>query len=223
MRKQIRGFTLVELLVVIAVIGVLIGLLVPVLSAARKSAAKAKCANNLEQIKRFLDTYISDHDGMMPPLQYGTGAATVDWMEIIHSDWPGWGRYHNIAIADRKLEHLPKVFQCPSADNDLVMSYSVNAKVMSVGTNETYLSQIENTATTIFASDGINASVDIDVSSNAAQTTDEHSQLVDARTRHLEGANYLTLDGSVKYWVPNYNDDGEATNNVSTQGLKWEK
>jgi prepilin-type N-terminal cleavage/methylation domain-containing protein/prepilin-type processing-associated H-X9-DG protein len=44
------GFTLVELLVVIAIIGVLIGLLLPAVQAAREAARRAACSNNLKQI-----------------------------------------------------------------------------------------------------------------------------------------------------------------------------
>jgi prepilin-type N-terminal cleavage/methylation domain-containing protein len=49
-RKSQRGFTLVELLVVIAIIGVLIGLLVPAVQSARESARRSACKNNLSQI-----------------------------------------------------------------------------------------------------------------------------------------------------------------------------
>ena len=44
------GFTLVELLVVIAIIGVLVGLLLPAVQAARESARRSNCQNNLKQI-----------------------------------------------------------------------------------------------------------------------------------------------------------------------------
>lgn len=61
------GFTLTELLVVIAVIGILAALLMPALANAKAKANSIKCLNNLRQVELALVMYAGDHDGYYPP------------------------------------------------------------------------------------------------------------------------------------------------------------
>jgi prepilin-type N-terminal cleavage/methylation domain-containing protein len=62
-----RGFTLVELLVVIAVIAVLAAVLFPVFAKAREHARKSRCRHNIHQIVIAIRMYLDDSDGYMCP------------------------------------------------------------------------------------------------------------------------------------------------------------
>lgn len=70
--RQARGFTLVEILVVIVIISILATLVLSVASKMRNSADLAKCASNLRQISAGIQCYIGDNDGYLPgPLVNG--------------------------------------------------------------------------------------------------------------------------------------------------------
>jgi prepilin-type N-terminal cleavage/methylation domain-containing protein/prepilin-type processing-associated H-X9-DG protein len=65
------GFTLVEILVVITIIGVLIALLLPAVQGAREAARNVSCRNNLRQIGIAMQVYYSEHD-CFPPAFMGS-------------------------------------------------------------------------------------------------------------------------------------------------------
>src|SRR3954454_11518731 len=62
-----RGFTLVELLVVIGIIALLISILLPALSGARQSAKDVQCASNIRQLCTALMNYATENKRKYPP------------------------------------------------------------------------------------------------------------------------------------------------------------
>jgi prepilin-type N-terminal cleavage/methylation domain-containing protein len=70
MKESKRGFTLVELLVVIAIIGILVALLLPAIQAARESARRSQCINNIRQLGIACHLHVDTY-GFLPSAGWG--------------------------------------------------------------------------------------------------------------------------------------------------------
>jgi len=108
-QKSVRGFTLVELLVVIAIIGTLVGLLLPAVQAARESARRSSCSNNLKQLGLAIHT----HESANRVLPYGRGghlASNIYSGTAVHtnsSPLPGVNGYPGAGVCSGFIAILP--------------------------------------------------------------------------------------------------------------------
>ncbi|MBI5831549.1 MAG: DUF1559 domain-containing protein [Armatimonadetes bacterium] len=98
-----RGFTLIEMLVVIAIIAILAAILFPVFAKAREKARQSSCSSNLKQIGLAMIQYRQDYDETTP--WYVNGASWNTWA----AGTAYWGRFYEPYAKSQQI------FRCPSA------------------------------------------------------------------------------------------------------------
>lgn len=117
LRFSRRAFTLLDLLVSIAVITILVGIMLPSLSGIRESTRKVICASNVRQIGLGIQMFSADHREDLPPTVFAKntpGTSNPERMIMVRlgesaGDWDGLGELH-----DRGYLIGPGVYYCPS-------------------------------------------------------------------------------------------------------------
>lgn len=79
LRRRKRGFNLIELLIVIAIIAILAAILFPIFVTARQKAWQVQCISNLRQIGIATDLYMQESTGRYPPWIYDYDATNGRW------------------------------------------------------------------------------------------------------------------------------------------------
>ncbi len=110
-------FTLIELLIAIAIIAILAGILLPALNGARAKALTIKCAGNLKQLSMGLIQYGTDHGDYFPHIANPepTGEPMLVWDDLINEYAPG----PKLTAEERearfvKIKGAANLYLCPS-------------------------------------------------------------------------------------------------------------
>lgn len=190
MRKHSRKlFTLVELLVVIAVIALLAGLLLPALGKAKKTARRIGCASNLRQLHTGMEFYLDDHGGYFPGMRRdGSSGGLMDGYYIA-----AVASYLNVKTVDAlgSALHCPELVSLPFYVNYsgawgsyLRSSYSGSEKLIDYNPRHTLISKVTTPSLAFMFTDG------------RYHTITYWNQYL--QIRHNRGVNLVFVDGHVE-------------------------
>ena len=144
-----RAFTMVEILVVIAIIAVLAGILFPVFANAKREAKKSACISNLSQLGTATVLYMADNDEIFP---FAVDASDKYAPQIWNSQ-PQWrAQIANMPLLVDALKHYTKneeIFKCPADNGTLVLdnhypeSFLTSAIAITVGFDDGALVRVK--------------------------------------------------------------------------------
>jgi len=196
------AFTLVELLVVVAVVALLLGILLPALGQARELARRSVCLSNLRQVHVAYFAY-ADLNEDRAPIGYRKG--TKQWNSMIYSGWPRsyvlFGLLRRAGLMDE-----PDAYFCPS-ERDPQFQFDTESNPWPPGPEG---ASSDNVYAGYASRPAVDIPDDLDTPGfslpklsafgNDAIAADLTSSPPRLDNRHVEGVNVLGATGSA-YWV----------------------
>ena len=230
-RRKRRGFTLVELLVVITIIGMLMALLMPAVQAARESARRGVCMNNIKNLSLASLNYEATNREF-PGYKQSLSDIDVTWIVMIFPQvdrmklWNDWS-------SGTQTKVFMKLLICPSDPpeqsnvGDTPCSYICNREVFTdgAGISLDYLSMHDGSSTTLMLSEKKLPSPVTDERTWSTAVPDPAIMAFGATgsmkdnlsSNHGGGSNVSFCDGHVQF-LRDYIDDAVYQNLCSTNG-----
>jgi prepilin-type processing-associated H-X9-DG protein/prepilin-type N-terminal cleavage/methylation domain-containing protein len=220
-RAQGRAFTLLELLMVIAIIAVLAALLLPSMNKARNAARRATCQAVQRQWGFALSLYQAENGNNMPRQALGPGAP--DWLQVASADaddvwynelprslgWRGAGDYLMSRGAFYEKESL---FHCPMAQmppspgtsNTVLFSMAMNSRLTNALGRAVKVTTVQQpTATVVFLENRLMGESKVDpdqIDTGLGQPTSNAERF---SARHTGQGNIVFVDGHVEAFKGN--------------------
>jgi prepilin-type N-terminal cleavage/methylation domain-containing protein/prepilin-type processing-associated H-X9-DG protein len=213
--KKIQNFTLIELLIVIAIIAILASMLLPALRNAREVAKRTVCANQFKQFNLGHLEYVSDHNGSIVDGYHDSTTSSSKYWPMRIRDYfpdpqgpllsgdlgsPGGTRYY------------PNIFECPSDKTPYWgVTIAINWRLENTYTTGSYfhdkLAKYKRPAQTVMFGDGYAYWLRVTTACWA----------LDHRKLHNGGDNFLFIDGHIEWLIL----DDNPENVGGSGGIFW--